>query len=43
MIDVHVPTTDGRALVLTRYTKSEPVLRLLLDRPGSLRRPSRPQ
>ena len=30
MIDVHVPTTDGRELVLTRYTEAEPELRLLL-------------
>jgi hypothetical protein len=30
MIDVHVPTTDGRELVLTRYTEPEPELRLLL-------------
>jgi hypothetical protein len=32
MIDVHVPTTDGRELVLTRYTDPEPELRLLLDK-----------
>jgi hypothetical protein len=32
MIDVHVPTTDGRELLLTRYTQSEPELRLLLDK-----------
>lgn len=31
MIDVHVPTTDGRELVLTRYTQPEPEMRLLLD------------
>lgn len=31
MIDVHVPTTDGRELVLTRYTQPEPKLQLLLD------------
>jgi transposase len=30
MIDVHVPTTDGRELVLTRYTQPDPELRLLL-------------
>src|SRR5438067_3846836 len=24
MIDVHLPTTDGRQLVLTRYTEPEP-------------------
>jgi hypothetical protein len=28
---VHVPTTDGRELVLTRYTQPEPELALLLD------------
>ena len=32
MIDVHVPTTDGRELVLTRYTDPQPELRLLLDK-----------
>jgi DDE family transposase len=32
MIDVHVPTTDGRELLLTRYTQPEPELRLLLDK-----------
>jgi hypothetical protein len=32
MIDVHVPTTDGRELVLTRYTQPEPELALLLDK-----------
>jgi hypothetical protein len=28
MIDVHLPTTDGRELLLTRYTQPEPELRL---------------
>jgi transposase len=32
MIDVHVPTTDGRELVLTRYTEPEPELTLLIDK-----------
>ena len=32
MIDVHVPTTDGRELLLTRYTQPEPELALLLDK-----------
>jgi hypothetical protein len=32
MLDVHVPTTDGREPVLTRYTQPEPELTLLLDR-----------
>ena len=32
MIDVHVPTTDGRELLLTRYTQPEPELCLLLDK-----------
>ena len=32
MIDVHVPTTDGRELTLTRYTQPEPELKLLLER-----------
>ena len=32
MIDLHVPTTDGRELLLTRYTEPEPELILLLDK-----------
>jgi hypothetical protein len=32
MIDLHIPTTDGRELVLTRHTEPEPELRLLLDK-----------
>jgi hypothetical protein len=32
MIDVHVPTTDGRELVLTRRTQPEPELQLLIQR-----------
>src|SRR6202042_3010137 len=32
MIDLHIPTTDGRELLLTRYTEPEPELALLLDR-----------
>lgn len=31
MIDVHLPTTDGRELLLTRYTEPDPELRLLLQ------------
>ena len=32
MIDVYVPTTDGRELSLTRFTQPEPELKLLLDK-----------
>jgi hypothetical protein len=32
MLDVHIPTTDGRELILTRYTQPEPELTLLLDK-----------
>ena len=32
MIDLHVPTTDGRELMLTRYTEPEPELAPLLDK-----------
>ena len=32
MIDVHLPTTDGREIILTRCTEPEPELRLLIDR-----------
>jgi hypothetical protein len=31
MVDVHVPTTDGRELVLSRYTQPEVDHRMLLD------------
>jgi hypothetical protein len=34
MIDLHIPTTDGRELLPTRYTEPEPELALLLDKPG---------
>ena len=30
MIDVHLPTTDGRRLILPRYTQPEKDLELLL-------------
>ena len=33
MIDVHLPTTDGREILLTRYTHPEPELQLF-DRPA---------
>ena len=32
MIDVHLPTTDRRELILARYTQPEPELELLLDK-----------
>jgi transposase len=32
MIDVHLPITDGRELLLTRYTEPEPELKLLLNK-----------
>ena len=32
MIDVHLPTADGRELVLTRYSEPEPELSLLLKK-----------
>ena len=32
MIDVHIPTTDGREWQLTRSTQPEPELTLLLER-----------
>ena len=31
MIDVHLPTNDGRELLLTRYTQPEPALQLLIQ------------
>lgn len=41
MVDVHLPTTDGRTLVLSRYTEPEPEQQLLLDR-LRLRLPEQP-
>ena len=32
IIDVHIPTSDGRELVLTRYTEPQAELKLLLDK-----------
>jgi DDE family transposase len=32
MIDVHIPTTDSRELMLTRYTQPEPELNLLIEK-----------
>jgi transposase len=34
MIDVHIPVTDGRCLVMPRHTEPEPEQRLLLDKLG---------
>jgi hypothetical protein len=31
MIDVHLPTTDGRKVILSRYTQPEPELKILLQ------------
>jgi transposase len=41
MIDVQLPTTDGREILLTRYTHPEPELQLLIDR-LKLRLPPQP-
>ena len=32
MVDVHLPTTDGREVILSRYTQPEPEVALLLQR-----------
>ena len=32
MIDVHLPTTDGRTVIMSRYTQPEPELQILLKR-----------
>jgi transposase len=42
MVDVHLPTTDGREIVLPRYTQPERDLQLLLAQLG-LRFPSQPK
>jgi transposase len=31
MLDVHLPTTDGREIIMARYTQPQPDLQLLLD------------
>jgi transposase len=41
MVDVSLPTTDGRHLVLSRYTQPEPEHRMLLDLLG-LKLPAQP-
>jgi transposase len=41
MVDVHLPTTDGRTLILSRYTEPEPEQQILLDR-LRLRLPEQP-
>jgi hypothetical protein len=41
MIDVHLPTTDGREILLTRYTHPEPELQLLINQ-LKLRLPPQP-
>jgi hypothetical protein len=41
MVDVHLPTTDGRTLILSRYTEPEPDQQILLDR-LRLRLPEQP-
>jgi hypothetical protein len=42
MIDVHLPTTDGRELVLIRYTQPEPELQLLLKQMNLILPPQPP-
>jgi hypothetical protein len=41
MIDVHIPTTDQREIVLTRYTQAEPELQILIGQ-LKLQLPSQP-
>lgn len=41
MVDVHLPTTDGRTIILSRYTEPESDLSLLLDK-LKLRLPAQP-
>jgi transposase len=41
MIDVHLPTTDQREVILTRYTQPEPEQRILLEK-LKLRLPEQP-
>jgi len=32
MIDVHLPTTDGRKVIMSRHTQPEPELQILLKK-----------
>jgi transposase len=41
MVDVHLPTTDGRTIILTRHTQPEKELQLLLEQ-LKLTRPAQP-
>ena len=41
MVDVHLPTTDGRTILLQRYTEPSPEVQLLLGRLG-MRLPNQP-
>lgn len=34
MIDLHIPTTDGRALLMSRYTEPEAALKVLIGQLG---------
>ena len=42
MVDVHLPTTDGRQLVLPRYTQPDPDHQLLLQQLKLLNLPAQP-
>jgi hypothetical protein len=41
VVDVRIPTTDGRELLLTRYSQPEPELELFLSACGSRFPPDR--
>jgi hypothetical protein len=41
MMDVHLPTTDGRTVILTRHTQPEQELQVLLTQ-LNLTRPTQP-
>ncbi len=41
MVDVHIPTTDGRRLILPRYTEPEDQQQMILDK-LNLRLPKQP-
>jgi hypothetical protein len=43
MIDVHLPTTHGRELLLTRYTEPDPELSLLQEAETGAARPTTTQ
>jgi hypothetical protein len=43
MLDVHLPTTDGGTVILSRYTEPEPIRRCCYSTQDQLARPAAAQ